>query len=178
MRSIEIPTRAGHPMAGRRGPSELSVRRFFWAIRSVYSQLKRLDDVWAAKLGITGPQWLIMSALSDFESGTPVNRLATALNVDPSFITTQTQILEKLGLLVRKPSAEDARVVLISPTARFRKSWDELSVRRLKLHNFIFSGFGPSETDRLIASLSQIESSLEKAAKLTELNADESISEN
>jgi MarR family transcriptional regulator, organic hydroperoxide resistance regulator len=155
----------------------MSVRRFFWAMRSVYAQLDRLDNVWAVKLGISGPQWLIMAALTEVGGGVPVNKLAKTLGVDPSFITTQTKTLENRGLLVRKPSPEDARVVLISPTARFRKSWDELSLRRSKLHTIVFSDLSPPEIDRVIGVLSQIELSLEKAARLVELDADQSIGE-
>jgi DNA-binding MarR family transcriptional regulator len=150
------------------------VRSLLWTIRSVGIQIDRINEIWASKLGITGPQFLILAALADAneENGTRVNRLAKALDVDPSFVTTQTKILEKSGLLIRKPSAEDARVVLIRPSERLRKMWNELSLRRIKLHNTVFSRLGGTNVDQVRMKLSELEAVIQIAATLTELNAD------
>ena len=141
--------------------------------------MTQIDNVWAAKLGITGPQWLILSALADANdnSGAPVNKLAKTLRVDPSFITTQTKLLEQSGLLVRKASTEDARVVLIRASDKFLKLWEELSSRRLNVHRFVFSKLQVGDINRLTEVLSKIDSSLKIAATLTDLDADESLSD-
>jgi DNA-binding MarR family transcriptional regulator len=167
-------------IAGKqRHDSEAAVRRFLWAIRSVCEQVEQIDNVWAAKMGITGPQWLILTALADAsdDRGTAVNRLAKALHVDPSFITTQTKLLERSGLLTRKPSAEDARVVLISTTGKFQKSWKELSSQRNTIHRLVFSKFGADDIDRLTTVLAEVESSLKIAATLAHLDTNEVLLE-
>jgi MarR family transcriptional regulator, organic hydroperoxide resistance regulator len=54
---------------------------------------------WEKVLGISGPQWLILMALADFEddSGVPVHAIANLLEVHTIFVTTQSRILEKKG---------------------------------------------------------------------------------
>jgi DNA-binding MarR family transcriptional regulator len=155
-------------------PEEAVVRRFLWAIQSLCVQVERVDNVWASKLGVTGPQWLILTALADDSeaAGIPVNKLAKYLHVDPSFITTQTKILERIGLLVRRSSAEDARVVLIGPTDKFWKLWHQLSPRRTNLHNFVFSGLSDKDLERVTTMLLELGLCLEKAATLTALDAE------
>jgi DNA-binding MarR family transcriptional regulator len=170
----QLQKRSAKSASRQRHEGEDAARRFLWAIRSVRERIEQIDNVWAAKLGVTGPQWLILAALADvtYDAGTPVNKLAKTLHVDPSFITTQTKLLERSGLLIRKPSADDARVVLISVTQKFRKSWENLSGARYNAHRFVFSKFSISEIERLTKILAELESSLKKAAMLADIDAD------
>ena len=86
------------------------IRRFTWEISSINMYLEELRQFWARTLGISGPQWLILMAISDLDKddGVPVNVVSKLLHVDPSFVTTQSKLLEKKGLLRRRPSPTDA----------------------------------------------------------------------
>ncbi len=77
----------------------------------------------AKTLGISGPQWMILMALSDMDKGdgVPVNVVSKKLHVDSSFVTTQSKLLEKKGFLRRKTSTEDARIVQMSLTDKTYK---------------------------------------------------------
>ena len=88
------------------------------AIASISVHLEELRHFWAKTLGISGPQWMIIVALSDLDrgDGVPVNAVSKMLHVDPSFVTTQSKLLEKKGFVRRKPSNEDARIVKMSLT--------------------------------------------------------------
>jgi DNA-binding MarR family transcriptional regulator len=73
---------------------------------------------WAKTLGVSGPQWLILMALTDFDRGedVTVDVVARMLNVAPSFVSTQSKMLEKRGFVRRTISRVDARAVQISLT--------------------------------------------------------------
>lgn len=102
---------ASHPPSratevGRSSPeSQEALRRFTWEIRSINVCLEDFRQFRASALGITGPQLMILMALMDLDGnkGGPVNRIAKLMNVDPSFVTTQSKLLEKKGFLHRKP---------------------------------------------------------------------------
>ena len=89
------------------------VRRFSWEIASINVHLQELRSFWAKALGISAPQWMILMALADLDQGegVPVKVVSKMLHVDPSFVTTQSKMLEKKGFMRRKTSEEDARIV-------------------------------------------------------------------
>src|SRR3954463_5827697 len=68
------------------------IRRFTWEISSINMYLEELRQFWARTLGISGPQWLILMAISDLDKddGIPVNVVPKLLHVDPSFVTPQS----------------------------------------------------------------------------------------
>src|ERR1700675_4884788 len=76
------------------------VRRFTWEIASINVHLQELRYFWAKTLGISGPQWMILMALADLDQGegVAVKVVSRLLHVDPSFVTTQSKLLEKKGL--------------------------------------------------------------------------------
>jgi DNA-binding MarR family transcriptional regulator len=82
---------------------------------------------WEKVLGISGPQWLILMALADFEddSGVPVHAIASLLEVHTIFVTTQSRILEKKGFLRRQQSTGDVKVLRLSLTDTACKHIDQ-----------------------------------------------------
>jgi len=94
------------------GGNEETVRRFLWDIAAVNIHLDEIRQFWARILGISGPQWMILMAVSDLDKGdgVPVKDVSAMLHVDSSFVTTQSKILEKNGFVRRVPSRDDARV--------------------------------------------------------------------
>ncbi len=81
-------------------------RRFAWEVASINVHLQELRHFWAKTLGISGPQWMILMALADLDKGdgVPVKVVSKMLHVDPSFVTTQSKLLEKKGFMRRKSS--------------------------------------------------------------------------
>src|SRR6266403_5968119 len=94
-----------------------------WQIHSINVHIEELGRFWAKSLGISGPQWTIISALTDLDKGdgVAVNAVSKKLHVDASFVTTQSKLLEKKGFIHRKNSTEDARVVKMSLTNKTYK---------------------------------------------------------
>lgn len=141
------------------------VRRFAWEIAAISVHLEELRHFWAKTLGITGPQWMIIVALSDLDQGdgVPVNAVSKILHVDPSFVTTQSKLLEKKGFVRRKPAAEDARIVKMSLTDKTCKQLAGLASRQESLNEFIFAEFGADELEELTTKLATLKKRLERA---------------
>jgi DNA-binding MarR family transcriptional regulator len=141
-----------------------TIRRFAWVINSVGVHLEELRYFWAKALGISGPQWMILMALADLDDkdGVPVNVVSKKLHVDPSFVTTQSKLLEKKGFLRRKTSTEDARIVLMSLTDKTYKQMAGLAAQQEALNEFIFAELSNKQLDELIDTLSGLRNRLEK----------------
>src|SRR6266581_6526107 len=153
-------------LPGGRGNNDEIVRRFLWDIAAVNIHLDEIRQFWARILGISGPQWMILMAVSDLDKGdgVPVKDVSAALRVDPSFVTTQSKMLEKMSLLRRAASREDARVVLMSLSEKARKHATSLSAKQELFSKFIFSEFNETSIKDLLGKLSLLENRLEKAA--------------
>ena len=134
-------------------------------IASINVHLEELRYFWAKTLGISGPQWMILMALSDMDqdNGVPVNAVSKKLHVDSSFITTQSKVLEKKGFLRRKTSSEDARIVQMSLTDKTYKHLASLAAQQEALNDFIFAEFDDQQLDQLTDKLSALRNRLEKA---------------
>jgi DNA-binding MarR family transcriptional regulator len=141
------------------------IRRLNWTIAAMNVHLEELRYFWAKTLGISGPQWMILMALADMDQsdGVPVNAVSKKLYVDSSFITTQSKLLEKKGLIRRKAAAEDARVVRMSLTDRTYKHLANLASQQQTLNEFIYAEFDNDELEGLTDRLINLRDRLEKA---------------
>ena len=141
------------------------IRRLTWEIASISVHLEEIRYFWAKTLGVSGPQWMIIVALADLDQGegVPVNAVSKMLHVDPSFVTTQSKLLEKKGFIRRKTSAEDARVVNMSLADKTYKQLADLASQQEKLNDFIFADFSLSELSKLTDKLAILKQRLEKA---------------
>ena len=141
------------------------IRRFSWEIASIGVYLEELRQFWAKTLGISGTQWMIIVALADHDQGdgVAVNVVSKLLHVDPSFVTTQSKLLEKKGFVRRKTAVEDARIVKMSLTDKTTKHLANLASQQEALNQFIFAEFEDRDMADLTEKLALIKRRLEKA---------------
>lgn len=141
------------------------IKRFTWEISSINTYLEELRQLWARTLGISGPQWMILMAISDLDKddGVPVNVVSKLLHVDPSFVTTQSKLLEKKGLLRRKPSPTDARVVRMSLADKTHKHLATLAEQYEAIGEFVFEEFDEDQLSEFTLKLATLKNRLEKA---------------
>ncbi len=90
--------------------------------------------------------------------------VSTMLHVDPSFVTTQSKVLEKYGFVRRITSSHDARVVLMSLSDKACKQVANLSSRQEQLDKFIFADFNDRTLKDIADQLAALKDRLEKAA--------------
>lgn len=141
-------------------------KRFAWEVASINVHLEEIRYFWAKTLGISGPQWMILMALADLDQGegVSVKVVSKMLHVDPSFVTTQSKMLEKKGFMRRRTSEDDARVVQMSLTDKTYKQIASLASQQESLNDFIFAEFGNRELAELTGKLGQLKNRLEKAS--------------
>jgi DNA-binding MarR family transcriptional regulator len=141
------------------------IRRFVWDIASINIHMDGIRYFWAKELGISSPQWMILMAVNDLDrgKGVPVKDVSAMLHVDPSFVTTQSKMLEKNGFLRRIPSGEDARVVLMSLTDKASKRIANLSARRESLSTFVFGELDARALNELTDQIAKLKTRFEKA---------------
>lgn len=154
-------TRAGNGSA----MSQEDVRQLMWEIRSINVCLEDFRHSRANALGITGPQLTILMALTDLDrdNGVPVNVVAKLMKVDPSFVTTQSKLLEKQGFLRRRPCTKDARVVHLSLKDKACKCLAGVAAQQEEVDQFAFGDLGAQEVARLAKRLNALRRRLEKA---------------
>ncbi|MBC7584137.1 winged helix-turn-helix transcriptional regulator [Tardiphaga sp. vice352] len=147
------------------GKNQDLVSQVVWDIASINVHIDEIRQFWAKEIGISGPQWMILMAIGDLDrgNGVSVKEVSAMLHVDPSFVTTQSKMLEKNGFIRRVPSTEDARVVLMSLSDKAGKKLAVLSSRRDNLTAFVFSGYDEAALRDISDQLSALKSRLEKA---------------
>ena len=92
----------------------LDFMRLLWRIEhGLQATSKRMD----ARLGITGPQRLVLKLVTRFP-GLSAGDVARVLHLHPSTITGILQRLVDKGLLVREPDRLDTRRTRLRPRAR------------------------------------------------------------
>src|SRR5436190_5469597 len=157
--------------AKRTGSNELggknhdTTRQFAWEIAAINVHLQEIRYFWAQALGVSGPQWMILMALADLDQGegVPVKVVSKMLHVDPSFVTTQSKMLEKKGFMRRKTSEDDARVVQMSLTDKTYRQIANLASQQEALNEFIFAEFDDRELAAFTGKLAGLKNRLEKA---------------
>jgi DNA-binding MarR family transcriptional regulator len=162
------------PIVDRRGASVRTedssidgeiLQQFIWDIVSISSSLEDIRRIWADTLGVSGPQWLILMAINELDRGAGVSlRDVTAkLHVDPSFIATQSRMLEKSGFVRRVASSDDARILLMTLTEKTSDGIKSLSALQETLNSFIFSDLDGQMLNETFRTLSFLKAKLEKA---------------
>jgi DNA-binding MarR family transcriptional regulator len=125
---------------------------------------------------VTTPQLLIVFALRDFDDqgkGLPVKEVARILNVDPTFVTTQSKLLEAKGFVSRNVSNEDARVVRLSLTDTSLDQLADLSIRQKKINDYIFSDFTEQGIHVLVTKVLALRNRIEKASAIASIGLDD-----
>jgi DNA-binding MarR family transcriptional regulator len=152
--------------ANATGQNQDLVREFIWDIVSINTHFEEIRYMLARMLGISGPQWLILMAISDLDrgDGVSVRVVSEKLHVDPSFVTTQSKSLEKHGFMRRISSVDDARVVLMSLTDKACKQVASLSLHQERLNNYVFSDLDDRALEDITGKLTVLKNRLEKAS--------------
>jgi DNA-binding MarR family transcriptional regulator len=90
---------------------------------SVTTDLHRTLAAVAAEHGLTAQQAMLLRMLTE---PVPMSVFATEMACDPSNVTGLVSRLERLGLVVRLPKADDRRIRLLSLTGKGERLRDRL----------------------------------------------------
>jgi DNA-binding MarR family transcriptional regulator len=137
-------------------PYKVQVDRIVEAIIYLYTEARRLTKEQAAKHGLTGPQLSVAKILEDI-GDLSLSELSERINAQNSTVTGIVDRMEREGLVERKRSQDDRRVVHI----RLTKKGHELA-RSMKFEPFeIFrnafeDALSPEELTTLVTLLDKI----------------------
>jgi DNA-binding MarR family transcriptional regulator len=142
-----------------------AIDRLTWEITAIHAHLEEIQRVWARVLGISRSQWMILMAISDLDegSGVPVKTVAKILHVDGSFVTTQSNLLEKIKLVRRQPCRMDGRVVRLFLSDRALTLLARESERNQAVTDSVFTDFEEGELNKFVTQLTLLGQRLEKA---------------
>ena len=87
-------------------------RQLAFSLYGAFMAISRCYKPWLDRLGITYPQYLVLSVLWEGDDQT-ITAIATRLDLDPSTITPLMKRLEAAGFVVRKRNPADERQVKV-----------------------------------------------------------------
>jgi MarR family transcriptional regulator, organic hydroperoxide resistance regulator len=149
-------------------PTDEAIDAVIWATVSIHAQIERMFEAYGEALGVSRPQAMILAILSVQSGGTglAVKNVAALMQVNGSFVTHQTRLLEQRGLTRRLPSSTDARVVLLALTDHGRERMGALDARRRPACDAAFKGSDDGQFERLRTQLVAIEQRLRVASHM------------
>lgn len=122
-RALNVPSRSR-----RKDTSEGDdvTHRLVWHISAISVYTMRIAELLGKRIGVSGPQWMILMAIEELSdgSGLSVKAVAALLHVNSSFVSVQSKMLEQRDLIQRSCCMEDRRIMLLSLTDK--------AIRRLK----------------------------------------------
>lgn len=114
MREAAQPSLDGSPL-----PALGEVLDFLRLIWAVDQALQRLSSRMETKMGVTGPQRLVIRIVGKFP-GFPAGHLARLLHVHPGTVSGIVKRLERQGMIRRRPDPRDGRRTLLGLTDKGR----------------------------------------------------------
>jgi DNA-binding MarR family transcriptional regulator len=94
-------------------------RQLGFSLYGAFMAVNRTYKPWLDKLGLTYPQYLVLSVLWEDDDQT-ITGIAARLDLEPSTITPLVKRLEAAGHVARKRNAADERQVRVSLTDQGR----------------------------------------------------------
>lgn len=129
------------------------------ALRQAYLAMHRRTDALMARHGVTADQFVVMAALAE-EDALSQRELVDRTSSDPSTLRAMLVLLERKGLVVRRPNPTDGRARSVTLTTRgmkkYRRLWDESQ----KLRDQMVAELSPDQAAALVAALKRLRTAL------------------
>lgn len=135
-----------------------------FVIGDVSRLLRRAFDERARAIGVTRPQWKMLTTLSRHE-GANQGRLADLLDVEAITLCRMVDRLEEAGLVERRPDPTDRRAWRIYLTEKARPIISELRSLADGLIEEALTGLTGPDRDALGAMLERIRANLNDAER-------------
>ena len=160
------------------GGSDKRFRQLVSDLLTLSVRMELVREHLGRQIGITGPQYSVLVAVSHLEgdAGVSVGALARVLHVSSAFIATETRKLAEAGLLVKLPNPKDRRGVLISLSRAGRAQIARLTPPIRAINDQFFGALGRGAFEAMASSSAAlVKSSARVVARLSALGQDASI---
>ena len=124
-------------------------------LRAAYMALHRQTDAALARRGVTADQFVVLTTLAGGEARTQRELVARTAS-DPSTLRAMLVLLEKRGLIERRPHPTDGRARSVRLTSLGRRTLTRTWKATEPVRQRLAAALGPRETDQLTASLGKI----------------------
>ncbi len=122
---------------------------------------RRSFDERARSIGVTRPQWRVLTVLIRNE-GINQGGLADLLEVEPITLCRMVDRLQDAGLVERRPSSADRRVWQLYLTDKSRPLLDQLRGVAAELLDDAMTGISPAEQNQLDSILERLRANLSR----------------
>jgi DNA-binding MarR family transcriptional regulator len=148
--------------------SDSDFRRLVEGLFPLLSIHTAIRDGYASLIGLPGPQYTILLCIRNLERAGAVNvtMVAGALRQSGSFITAETNALEKKGLVEKARDDADRRKVAISLTRYGAELLDSIATLRQRVNDVQFHCLSREEFRMLVPLIERLVRSGEQALAL------------
>lgn len=150
--------------------SDREFRRLVNGLFPFLSLHTSIRDGYANLLGLTGPAYTILLSVRTLGDSGPVNvrTIADQLRLSGSFITAETNLLERKGLVTKRRAQDDKRMVSISLTPKAAALLDSIAHLRHRVNDVQFGCLTQEEFRLLVPLIGRLIKSGEQALALLE----------
>lgn len=153
--------------AGERSLNDDRFRSVVYQLLQVSSLMLKTREHYAAVVGVTPPQFSILTAVHE-RPGVSIGEVAARLHVTGPFVTAEVNKLIRLGLLNKRSAAHDRRVAELQVTDDCRQRLAEVAPVRLLANETIFGKLSQDELDAFSAALVALIGGLHEALHMLE----------
>jgi len=139
--------------------SDGELRQLLYGLFAVSRTLDAIRERLGARIGVSGFQFHILTALNDLKYSEPVGikQLAAHLRVAPPNVTVEVAKLVRKGLLSKRRNAADGRAVDIALTAAGRRAIARILPDLRALNDEMFAGIDGKTFRAALAAVTRID---------------------
>lgn len=153
--------------------SDRDFRSFLHAFMIFARRLEAIRDFLAGQLGVTAPQYEILSHLRECaeQGGLSVGGIAERLHCTGAFATTEVGKLARLGLVKKMRDSGDARRVLVNITDTCESRFVRMAPIQRRLNDTLFNSVSARQFKVLYEIFPALTRDGDKAVALTAFTA-------
>ena len=125
------------------------------ALRAAYWAMHREADTLLQSQGVTANQFVLMSILAEGQVLTQ-QELVRRASSDANTVRAMLVLLERNGLISRRPHQTDGRARCVTLTARGRSTYATLWAKSRSFHERLLAEIGPDSAPALVQQLQSL----------------------
>lgn len=140
--------------------AEKPVVLFDFSIRHVWHRVSRMYNQKASEIGITMSMGFILMNVD--KEGTPSTQLGPRMGMEPTSLSRTLKTMEERGLLLRKESLKDKRIVYIHLTKEGANQRKLVRDFLYEFNNNLLADIPPTKVKAFMEVMQKIDASIEK----------------
>ncbi|MFJ3055456.1 MarR family winged helix-turn-helix transcriptional regulator [Herbaspirillum sp. NPDC087042] len=116
---------------------------------------RSVATVYADRFGLSRDEWRILAALAE-EGQMKATDLVPHTSLDKMQVSRALAKLEEAGLILREPSADDARARIVKPTAQLRRLYKKIVPMVEEREAYLLAALSKAEREVLVTAMEKI----------------------